>query len=241
MFCTQCGSKNPEDARFCHKCGQSVWQPQELMPTPTKPIVLNEIARTSISTSSSGHVRGKQNEALNGVKGWLLFLCISLTILSPLYTLGQLGVEWRDTEPLFGAFPSLKDAVVFESLCMVGLMAFSIYAGSVLWSVKPGAVKVAKNYFLVLLLYSLVFPFVLSAIADLPSVADNEIAKEGVKNAIRGILAFAIWFTYLNKSRRVRATYPTPETHVRCPDCRKLVPKETRLCEYCGCKLIPQP
>lgn len=32
-----------------------------------------------------------------------------------------------------------------------------------------------------------------------------------------------------------------PETHVRCPDCRKLVPKESNLCEYCGCKLIPQP
>src|SRR4030067_2739144 len=34
---------------------------------------------------------------------------------------------------------------------------------------------------------------------------------------------------------------PTPETHVRCPDCQKLVPKETHLCKYCGCKLIPQP
>ncbi len=35
--------------------------------------------------------------------------------------------------------------------------------------------------------------------------------------------------------------HPTPETHVHCPDCRELVPKETRVCEHCGCKLIPQP
>jgi len=60
-------------------------------------------------------------------------------------------------------------------------------------------------------------------------------------DALRGVMAFAVWFTYLSISKIVRATYPTPETHVRCPDCRKLVQKEAHLCEYCGCKLIPQP
>lgn len=33
---------------------------------------------------------------------------------------------------------------------------------------------------------------------------------------------------------------PTPETHVKCPDCRELVLKEARVCKHCGCKLIPQ-
>lgn len=32
----------------------------------------------------------------------------------------------------------------------------------------------------------------------------------------------------------------SPETHVKCPDCRALVPKEARVCQYCGCKLVPQ-
>jgi len=34
---------------------------------------------------------------------------------------------------------------------------------------------------------------------------------------------------------------PTPETHVKCPDCAELVKKEARVCKHCGCKLIPQP
>jgi hypothetical protein len=34
MFCTQCGSKNPEDARFCHNCGKPIWQAQQES-TPT--------------------------------------------------------------------------------------------------------------------------------------------------------------------------------------------------------------
>lgn len=33
---------------------------------------------------------------------------------------------------------------------------------------------------------------------------------------------------------------PTPETHVKCPDCRELVLNEARVCKHCGCKLVPQ-
>ena len=33
---------------------------------------------------------------------------------------------------------------------------------------------------------------------------------------------------------------PTPETHVRCPDCRELVRREATACPNCGCKLLPQ-
>lgn len=36
-------------------------------------------------------------------------------------------------------------------------------------------------------------------------------------------------------------TTPSPDTHVRCPDCKELVLKEARVCKHCGCKLIPQP
>lgn len=33
---------------------------------------------------------------------------------------------------------------------------------------------------------------------------------------------------------------PTPETHVRCPDCRELVRRDARKCKHCGAALIPQ-
>ncbi|MBC3811355.1 TM2 domain-containing protein [Undibacterium aquatile] len=32
----------------------------------------------------------------------------------------------------------------------------------------------------------------------------------------------------------------TPDTHVKCPDCRALIPKEAKVCQYCRCSLIPQ-
>lgn len=34
---------------------------------------------------------------------------------------------------------------------------------------------------------------------------------------------------------------PTPDTHVKCPDCAELVLKEARVCKHCGCRLVPQP
>lgn len=36
------------------------------------------------------------------------------------------------------------------------------------------------------------------------------------------------------------APAPTPETHVKCPDCRELILKEARVCKHCGCRLVPQ-
>lgn len=33
---------------------------------------------------------------------------------------------------------------------------------------------------------------------------------------------------------------PTPETHVKCPDCREFVLRDAKVCKHCGCKLVPQ-
>ena len=32
---------------------------------------------------------------------------------------------------------------------------------------------------------------------------------------------------------------PTPNTHIRCPDCRELVLKDARVCKHCQAKLVP--
>jgi hypothetical protein len=33
---------------------------------------------------------------------------------------------------------------------------------------------------------------------------------------------------------------PTPDTHIKCPDCAELIRREAKICKHCGCKLIPQ-
>ncbi|MCR4303182.1 MAG: hypothetical protein NUV63_02995 [Gallionella sp.] len=42
-------------------------------------------------------------------------------------------------------------------------------------------------------------------------------------------------------SQKHDPSVPTPETHVRCPDCQELVLWDARKCKHCGCRLIPPP
>ena len=36
-----------------------------------------------------------------------------------------------------------------------------------------------------------------------------------------------------------RLAKPTPETHVKCPDCKEFVLRDARKCKHCGTALIP--
>lgn len=47
-------------------------------------------------------------------------------------------------------------------------------------------------------------------------------------------------FLLVLPSKAIAPGQPTPETHVKCPDCRELVLRDARKCRHCGCVLIPQ-
>lgn len=57
---------------------------------------------------------------------------------------------------------------------------------------------------------------------------------------IFGIFALAAVLIMPPEAAEPAAKGPTPETHHLCPDCSKLIPKTTRTCPGCGCKLIAE-
>lgn len=128
---------------------------------------------------------------LYGVRGWLLFLCISLTIIYPLFGIVDIMFAFELLHPL---------VVLIES----SMIAASIYAGCSLWSIKPKAVKVAKGYLLV----ALVFGFISAAIQ---SSTNMTFGREMFEAAFKGLIYVLIWYPYLIYSKRVRATYPKSE------------------------------
>ena len=85
-------------------------------------------------------------------------------------------------------------------------MAFSVYAGTGLWSIRPGAVHMAKRYPLHFLGYHAVAA-ILPFMAGLPSAANEAMIAQGAKDTFRGVIYFAVWYSCLNKSRRVSVTY----------------------------------
>jgi hypothetical protein len=57
-----------------------------------------------------------------------------------------------------------------------------------------------------------------------------------VLGGLFSILALIV--VLVQPSLKAVAGAPTPETHVRCPDCRELVYKDARKCKHCGTGLI---
>ena len=141
-----------------------------------------------------------------GVGGWLFFLCLNLTVLFPLRTLGSLADSFGKSSRYFDRFPGLRAIAQIDALLSVGLIVFSIYAGVGLWSIRKGAVRTAKRYFLCYLGYAFIaaaLPFM----AGLPSAAHDSLIFIAAKSAGGGLVSFSIWYSYLNNSARVKATY----------------------------------
>ena len=148
----------------------------------------------------------KELSEKSGVGGWLLLLCIALTIISPLRSIYSFVTSYYDSAILFDQYPGIKNIFYIDGFLSAILMILSIRAGSALWTIKPGAVSIAKNFLLIFLGYSVIAIF-LPFTAGLPSEANSAMIIEGVKNIFQSLIFFGIWYSYLNVSKRVKATY----------------------------------
>jgi hypothetical protein len=137
-----------------------------------------------------------------GVKGWLLFLCISLSIITPgLIFLLLLG-EWRDTSAFFESIPLVRDVVLIETFSYSAIGFFSAYAGWALWTRKKGAVRIAKIYLVTQCVVGIITMIILANMIN-----DRELNNGYAKAAFHGIVHLIVWYWYLSKSKRVAATF----------------------------------
>ena len=149
---------------------------------------------------------GNRDEQYRGVRGWLLLLCLNIAILDPVTMLLTIFLVVSATKPYFGEHPELLRLCLVSGICRLALAVFSVYAGLGLWKVMPGALSVAKKYLLTVVLYSVVASF-LPAFVGVPQESYQEFAGQTVFNSFL-TMAYAIaWYIYLQRSRRVKATY----------------------------------
>jgi len=130
-----------------------------------------------------------QIKRYDSVGGWLLLLCLALTIFSPIRTVYNLVTTYEEINQLFTTYPGLQTVYYIDMVVSIVLMLFSIRAGYMLWNIKPGAVKIAKNYLLLFLAYS-VFAAFLPFTAGLPSEANDLMIPEVIKGILHGCLLF---------------------------------------------------
>jgi hypothetical protein len=120
------------------------------------------------------------------VGGWLLFFCISTTILTPL-----------------GNLPTLVQTATLGSpwaLYNFILMAFSLVVGIAVWQVSPSAIPLVRAYFIALAMWELLR--ISYVVVTAGSSMDLQMALR-----IRTLIWVVVWAAYFQKSQRVRATF----------------------------------
>jgi len=171
MFCAKCGQEISESTELCPQCGQAAKVQLALQPDTVKP-------------------------KLKDVGGWLLFFCVSLTILSPvsaLLSLPRLALA-QDISPL-----------IIVPLILIG---FSAFVGINVWMVAKRAMMWLKAYFITLGGTAL---FAIAYFATLFLSADEEASGVELLRTIfpylRVLTWVVIWAIYFHKSKRVKATF----------------------------------
>lgn len=145
-------------------------------------------------------------EKYNKVGGWLLLLCVVFTIIDPFATIYKLITNYLAIGNFFDEYKGIKASLIVDNILSIIVTLLSIRAGIALWKIKPNALKIAKNYLRILILYiivSVLIPFTI----DIPLELRNKFVAELINIAIiRGVYIF-ICYAYLLSSTRVDYTY----------------------------------
>ncbi len=226
--CTNCGTDivvqflKVGDKAKCHNCGAAVKVPENAanasedeqrrfadnLATDKHDVsqVLNRETRamqspTTSAASSPPDVRYK------GVRGWLLFLCVNLTILGPIGNAMIISASFAEATVVSKRYPSyLPIEIIGDVLVLAVNIVYSIYVGIRLWRVRPNAVDSAKN-FLILAGVVAIVNMLLLLLAGFSEEVLSAVMALSLPELGPNLAIIGLWYRYLNRSKRVRATF----------------------------------
>lgn len=141
------------------------------------------------------------------VGGWLLALCLILTIVFPVTSLYRIISH---TIPTVVAAHTVNRILLLSvySLLFSTLAVLSFVAGLKLWLAKPNAVGFARRFLLTYVIANAAyFAFWIAVMRPTKQVAFAEMGWDHIV----GPAAFVfLWYTYLEHSKRVRGTFLVP-------------------------------
>jgi hypothetical protein len=205
MNCIYCGYAIPPTALACPACGR----PSGSIPAKSSATAATTAAPFATSNSA---------DFLYGIGGWLLIFVIALVFIGPLAHLRASILGYQHSVESFARARhkySLYGFYFTEQILGLAFDGYSIFAGIQLWKIRAGAVQRARQFLLALLLFrfleygvGLIWT-VLMAPDSARSIAVSKFAfGNAAMNLLRGVIFAAVWYSYLLRSRRVRATFP---------------------------------
>ena len=178
----------------------------------------NEATEVSLETTTLNNQLNLAKERVSGVKGWLLLLCLNLTIFIPASYLYQINCvldlfNSTRNKILLLMFKALLAYNVLTIATMLFLAIFSFYAGLRLWHVKSRAVKTAKVFLITQLLLILVITIIRPIMTSTIDTG-GQVFSAILISLIPSLFQFGLWYLYLTKSSRVHNTYGGGEAKI---------------------------
>lgn len=150
--------------------------------------------------------RKEQLKKYNGVRSWLLLLCVLLTIGIPIISFYNIFTIYLNSHKYFHILPSLERYFYIDLVLSLIVIILSIRSGIALWTLQEGAVKTAKIYLVVYLSYAGISLF-LPLLVGISTEIDEVLIIEIILSSLQALIFFGVWNAYLNVSRRVKVTY----------------------------------
>jgi len=182
LFCTRCGQQIPDATEICPLCGREA--SLRLDPPPPAPVTAPQF---HLPAPLAPIVHGP-----NGVKGWLLVYCLTLTMLGPAFVVINFSAEpSRFTNPS-GLMETIR-------------IAYGMVVGILLWTRRPISLLLLKVYFIIIAAQFALFSLDMVALS-LRQHSSVFLAPTFPALAI-GAGITLLWFAYFRKSVRVRNTF----------------------------------
>lgn len=196
MYCTQCGERNVDEAAFCAACGKPILQRLGSAPVSTVPLTLATDVRADI-----------QDPKLVGVGGWLTLLVVVLVAIGPAVLLMNFYNEYKVLAPFLQTLKLARQVLYIEGLSTGVLALGSAYAGWCLAARVPGAPGFTRAFLAFQVVATALTFFTLANLPGLDPEAMRGYGADATKGVAQSLMSAAIWISYLNLSKRVRATY----------------------------------
>ncbi len=131
-----------------------------------------------------------------------------LTVSGPVISALLMVKGHAEFKPFFTENGGLQAVMLISLLIAACSVAVGIYAGLRLWLIRPKAVSTAKHALLFGLAADIVTTALDVAVGQAP-IGIDRLLYQVEFNLIPSLIFFTLCFAYLNRSKRVNATYAT--------------------------------
>lgn len=150
---------------------------------------------------------------LIGVRGWLLFFCISLIFIGPIISLPFIIVYFVNNSNMLIYDPLLNLIINIDVIISTLFLLLGIYVGITIWILRPNSIKYANIFLNAYLGYTILsFLIIFTILATYDIINDSEtvgILGDTFRETIYSIGYVIVWKLYLKKSERVKNTFNT--------------------------------